>query len=79
MGVFEEIAVMVNQGILELEIVRRLYAYRMIFIVANPDIRHQKLLSSEGIFWQDFLELCAKLKIEVATHREYMNIRLTPK
>jgi hypothetical protein len=61
MSVFERIQVLVEEGILTLEEVDRLYSYRVLSIVSNASI-HQMKLVEKGEFWPDFCKLRASLQ-----------------
>ncbi len=56
MSVFERINIMVDDKILDIGIVDRLYGFRLLHIIANDAI-YQRLVAS-GIEWQDFIDLC---------------------
>ena len=64
MSVFERINVMVEDRILDVALVDRLYGFRLIGIIANDPIYERLKLS--GGEWQDFIDLC----YAVADHRE---------
>ena len=61
MGLFERIKVMVDDGIIDLDTVDRLYGYRLFNIVGNPIIRRAKL-ESEAASWRDFIGLWQALE-----------------
>ncbi|MEP6985638.1 MAG: hypothetical protein ABI970_08570 [Chloroflexota bacterium] len=63
MSVFERINIMVDDKILDIGLVDRLYGFRLIGILANEGI-YQRLLAT-GAEWQDFIDLC----YEIAKHR----------
>lgn len=64
MSVFERINIMVDDRILDIGLVDRLYGFRLMSIIANDDI-YQRLAAS-GAEWQDFIDLCHA----VADHRQ---------
>ncbi len=64
MSVFERINIMVEDKILDIGIVDRLYGFRLLGLIANDPI-YQRLASS-GTEWQDFIDLC----YAVADHRQ---------
>ncbi|GAB4574742.1 MAG: hypothetical protein Kow0077_22830 [Anaerolineae bacterium] len=63
MGLFERIKILIDKRIIDADIVRRLYGYRLANIVANRSIRQAKLIDEKDS-WQDFIELCALLNID---------------
>ena len=63
MGLFERIKVLVDNRIIDLKTVDRLYGYRITNIVKNKKIKTGKLENpetKEG--WQNFIELSSALK-----------------
>lgn len=56
MGVFERINIMVEDKILDIALVDRLYGFRLIAILANDEV--YKMVSLSGAEWQDFILLC---------------------
>ena len=64
MSIFERISIMVEDHILDIGIVDRLYGFRLLALIANDDIYQRLTLS--GIEWQDFIDMC----YSVADHRE---------
>ena len=56
MSVFERINIMVADKILDIGIVKRLYGYALLGLIANDAI-YQRLLAT-GAEWQDFIDLC---------------------
>ena len=56
MGVFERIQVLIDERVLTLRTVDRLYSYRVLNIVSNDHIRAEKLVEKEQ-FWPDFCKL----------------------
>ena len=64
MSVFERINIMVEDNILDVALVDRLYGFRLLSLIANDDIFQR--LSSSGVEWQDFIDLC----YAVADHRQ---------
>ena len=63
MSIFERINIMVEDRILDVGLVDRLYGFRLLSLIANDAI-YQRLASS-GAEWQDFIDLC----YAVANHR----------
>lgn len=58
MGLFERVWVLVKDGSLDIEVVERLYGYRIENIVINDRIRKIKLEDkSRARYWIDFIEL----------------------
>ncbi len=58
MGLFERVWVLVKDGSLDIEVVERLYGYRIENIVINDRIRKTKLEDqSRARYWIDFIEL----------------------
>jgi hypothetical protein len=64
MSLFERINIMVEDRILDLGIVDRLYGFLLVGIIANDDIYER--LASTGAEWQDFIDLC----YAIADYRE---------
>ena len=56
MSVFERISIMVDDKILDIGLVDRLYGFRLLRLIANDAI-YQRLMAS-GAEWQDFIDLC---------------------
>ena len=56
MTIFERINVMVDDRILDVGLVDRLYGFMLMTILANDAIYHR--LKSSGAEWQDFIDLC---------------------
>jgi hypothetical protein len=56
MSVFERISIMVDDKILELEIVERLWGFMLIRLIENDAIYER--LRATGAEWQDFISLC---------------------
>jgi hypothetical protein len=75
MGVFERIQLLVEEKILDLETVDRLYSYRMISIIRNDHIRREKLVEKDA-FWPFFcdpwesLQGCKYWKLNLEYHGE---------
>ena len=66
MGLFERIYIFVEKGIIDdIDIINRLYGYRVRNIVANNIIRKEKLVK-EADSWTDFIELAKLLNIEIS-------------
>ncbi len=53
----ERIKVLIDDGIVDLATIDRLYGYRVFNIVANEVIRKAKLEGEPRRYWQDFIEL----------------------
>ncbi|MEP7287173.1 MAG: hypothetical protein ABI947_15570 [Chloroflexota bacterium] len=64
MSVFERINIMVDDKILDVGIVDRLYGFRLVSLLANDDIYQR--LAATGAEWQDFIDLC----YAIANHRQ---------
>ena len=67
MSVYERINIMVEDRIIDIAIVDRLYGFRLLAIVANDEIFRR--VQSMGAEWQDFIDLCNA----VAKHRKRKN------
>ena len=61
MGVFERIQLLVEDKVLTLRTVDRLYSYRVLNIVSNDHIRTKKLVEKKE-FWPDFCKLWDSLE-----------------
>jgi hypothetical protein len=61
MGVFERIQLLIDEKILDLDTVDRLYSYRILNIVSNERIWKEKLVEKEQ-FWPDFTRLWHSLE-----------------
>ncbi len=59
MSVFERISIMVEDQIIDVPIVDRLYGYVMLRLIGN-DLVFERLKGT-GADWQDFVELCYRL------------------
>ena len=59
MSVYERINIMVEDGILDIAIVDRLYGFRLLAIIANDEIFRR--VQSMGAEWQDFIDLCRRV------------------
>ncbi|MFN8529118.1 MAG: hypothetical protein U0670_10935 [Anaerolineae bacterium] len=66
MSVFERINIMVEDQILDIPLVDRLYGYLLIMIVGN-DAVYQRVKTS-GSEWQDFIDLCYAIADERRKH-----------
>ena len=64
MTVFERINIMVEDKILDVAIVDRLYGFLLISIVTQDDVFNR--VESSGVEWQDFIDLCYR----IADHRQ---------
>jgi hypothetical protein len=62
MGLFERIKVLIDDGIVDLATIDRLYGYRVFNIVANEVIRKAKLEGETRKYWQDFIGLHQSLE-----------------
>jgi hypothetical protein len=62
MGLFERIKVLIDDGIVDLATIERLYGYRIFNIVANDVIRQAKIEGEAKEYWQDFIELYQTLE-----------------
>ncbi|HXU36336.1 MAG TPA: hypothetical protein VN937_08215 [Blastocatellia bacterium] len=62
MGLFERIKVLVDDGIVDLATIDKLYGYRVFNIVANDVIRKGKLEGQRAEHWKGFIELWDALK-----------------
>jgi hypothetical protein len=67
MSLYERINIMVEDKIIDIAIVDRLYGFRLLAIVANDAIFQR--VQSMGAEWQDFIDLCHA----VAKHRRRKN------
>lgn len=61
MGLFERINILVNDGIVDIDTIDKLYGYRVHNLVRNPIINQAKLVEAAED-WQDFIELWHKLE-----------------
>jgi hypothetical protein len=61
MGLFERVAVLTELRLVKIQVVRRLYGYRMVNIWANDVIREAKLVQSMSA-WGDFIRLTEQLE-----------------
>jgi hypothetical protein len=61
MGLFERINVLVEDNIIDIDTIDRLYGYRVINILGNEIIQKTKL-ERESQYWQDFIKLGNKIK-----------------
>lgn len=61
MGLFERVNILVEDKIIDIDTVDRLYGYRVINILEN-EIIHQAKLVKESRSWQDFIHLSEKVK-----------------
>lgn len=59
MSVFERINIMVEDGILDIGLVDRLYGFQVVSLIANDAIYERVKLT--GAEWQDFVDLCHAL------------------
>jgi hypothetical protein len=56
MSIYERINIMVEDKIIDIGIVDRLYGFRLMAIIANDDIYQR--VQAMGAEWQDFIDLC---------------------
>jgi hypothetical protein len=56
MGLFERIKLLIDDGIIDLDTVDRIYGYRVLNIISNNVIRQAKL-EREKMHWEDFVDL----------------------
>ena len=56
MSVFERINIMLEDKILDIALVDRLYGFRLIALIANDAV--YQMLETSGAEWQDFIRLC---------------------
>ncbi len=56
MSLFEQFKILIDYGIIDLEVFDRLYGYRIILIVVNDWI-HQHHLGKNAVGWPDFIQL----------------------
>ncbi|PKO01991.1 MAG: hypothetical protein CVU43_10135 [Chloroflexi bacterium HGW-Chloroflexi-5] len=70
MGLFERINILVNDKIVDIDTIDRLYGYRIINISNNKIINQEKLIQ-EGEEWNDFINLRDKIikKREERSHQ----------
>jgi hypothetical protein len=64
MSVYERINIMLEDRILDVGIIDRLYGFRLLIIIANDAIYQR--LQVTGAEWQDFIDLC----YAIADHRQ---------
>jgi hypothetical protein len=77
MGLFERIKILIDLGVLDLAVIKRLYSYRIQDIVNNKVI-YQWLCIEHAYDWQDFIELCRVLSIKPQEAAEIKALRPTP-
>lgn len=76
MGLFERIQVLVEEKIIDIDVVDRLYGYRLFNIVNNPII-HQVKLVELGDGWIDFIKLWKALAdLESNTDKKQPDIKV---
>lgn len=68
MGLFERVKVLVDRKMIDLDVIKRLYGYRIKHIVNNPVIFKRKCVEQVN-GWRDFVELCRTLDIAPAHSR----------
>lgn len=57
MGLLEQVYILIDQGMIDADIIERIYKFRLINIVAHDTIRQAKLVK-EKRNWADFIALC---------------------
>ncbi len=62
MGLFERIFVIVDSKIVPLEVIERLYGYRVSNIIKNEIIRNEQLVKYKK-YWTDFISLARLLNV----------------
>jgi hypothetical protein len=62
MGLFERVYILSEENMVDLDIISRLYGYRIRNIVANERIRQAKLVD-EADLWRDFADLCERVDV----------------
>lgn len=62
MGLFERIKVLIDDGIVDLATIDRLYGYRVLNIITNDVIKKAKLEGETNNYWQDFIGLYEALE-----------------
>jgi hypothetical protein len=60
-GLFERIKVHMDNGIVDLEIIQRLYSYRILELLRNKSVVKYIFVDFK-YGWQDFINLCEKLR-----------------
>lgn len=60
MGLFERVNILIEDNIIDIDTIDRLYGYRIMNILANDVIRQNKL-ERESSYWQDFIKLQDKI------------------
>jgi hypothetical protein len=64
MGLFERVNVMIDRGLIDADVVDRLYGYRVGNLLSNPRVVDAKL-RDQAAGWQEFIALAAKLEYEI--------------
>jgi hypothetical protein len=68
LGVFERMNIMVEDDILDIDMVDRLFGSRLILLLTNNAI--YDMVQSSGAEWQDFIHLCRL----IADHRQQVHV-----
>jgi hypothetical protein len=63
MGFFEHCKVMLDRELIDSDTFKKIFAYRLRNIVANPIIVEEKL-KKRGVWWEDFIKLLEELEIK---------------
>jgi hypothetical protein len=66
MGAFERLNGLIDDKIVDVNLAKRFYGYRLQNIVANKEIWRAKL-QDENPAWEDFLSLCKKFSVRTPT------------
>jgi len=64
MGTFERLHQFIEDGIIDKDIAKAFYRYRLVNLVKNKGIR-QKKLSAEEQWWGRFIDLCKNLDVVI--------------
>jgi hypothetical protein len=77
MGCFERVNFLIESRIEELEIVDKLYGYRVYNLVSNDIIRRKKLEDKERApYWEEFIKLWLSLKSLHPEWQDYPGVKL---
>lgn len=68
MGVFERMNIMVEDKILDIALVDRLYGSRPILLLSSDEV--YQMVSESGAEWRDFIHLCRR----IADHRRQVHV-----
>lgn len=63
MGLFEQVYILIDKGMIDKDIIERIYRYRLVNIVAHETIRQAKLVE-EKRSWVDFIRLCRLFDVD---------------